>query len=130
MGAYCHPRLDSHKDVDLPEEEEAEVEAEIDPFEEDERLVELPQEEEVDDEQRAMNERYKALYKDVGDDIDYQTLHFVVPMKSRTAKEVRSRTQQIYLQLRQQGLPLVRIHSDRGRELMAKETRAWMTGTS
>ena len=42
-----------------------------------------------------MNERFKALYKDIGDDIDYQTLHFVVPMKTRTSKEVRSRIQQI-----------------------------------
>ena len=82
--------------------------------------------EEDDEEQKAMNERFKALYKDIGDDIDYQTLHFVVPMKTRTAREVRSRIQQIYLQLRQQGLPLARIHSDRGLELMAKETRAWM----
>ena len=102
-----------------------EIEAEIDPFEADEIGVEYPEEEE-DEEQKAMNDRFKALYKDIGDDIDYQTLHFVVPMKTRTAREVRSRIQQIYLQLRQQGLPLVRMHSDRGLELMAKETRAWM----
>ncbi|CAE7319363.1 RE1, partial [Symbiodinium sp. CCMP2592] len=101
------------------------TDAEIDPFEEDRRDAEQPDEEE-DEEQKAMNERFKALYKDIGDDIDYQTLPFVVPMKTRTAKEVRSRIQQIYLQLRQQGLPLVRIHSDRGLELMAQETREWM----
>ena len=103
-----------------------EIEAEIDPFEADEIGVEYPEEEE-DEEQKAMNDRFKALYKDIGDDIDYQTLHFVVPMKTRTAREVRSRIQQIYLQLRQQGLPLVRIHSDRGLELMAKES---LTGIS
>ena len=60
----------------------------------------------------------------VGDNIEHQTIHFAVPMNSRTSKEARSKIQQIYLQLRQHGLPLVRIHSDRGLELKTKETTA------
>ena len=73
-----------------------------------------------------MNKRFQKIYEGIGDNIEYQTLHFAVPMNTRTSKEVRSKIQQIYLQLRQHGLPLVRIHSDRGLELKAKETRAWM----
>ena len=125
VGAYSHPKLDLPKDYALPPvEEEDEIEAEIDPFEEEEK--ELQPDVEEDEEQRAMNERCKEIYKGIGDDIECQTLHFVVPMVTRTSKEVRAKIQQIYLQLRQHGLPLVRIHSDRGLELKAKETRSWM----
>ena len=125
VGAYSHPKLDLPKDYALPPvEEEDEIEAEMDPFEEEDK--ELQPDVEDDEEQRAMNERCKEIYKGIGDDIECQTLHFVVPMVTRTSKEVRAKIQQIYLQLRQHGLPLVRIHSDRGLELKAKETRAWM----
>ena len=125
VGAYSHPKLDLPKDHALPPvEEEVEIEAEMDPFEEEDK--ELQPDVEDDEEQRAMNERCKEIYKGIGDDIECQTLHFVVPMVTRTSKEVRAKIQQIYLQLRQHGLPLVRIHSDRGLELKAKETRAWM----
>ena len=125
VGAYAHPKLELPKDRSLPPvEEEDEIEAELNPLEEDEKVPQ-PDEEE-DEEQKAMNERCKEIYKGIGDDIECQTLHFVVPMVTRTSKEVRAKIQQIYLQLRQHGLPLVRIHSDRGLELKAKETRAWM----
>ena len=125
VGAYSHPKLDLPKDHALPPvEEEDEIEAEMDPFEEEEK--EPQTEVEDDEEQQAMNERCKEIYKGIGDDIECQTLHFVVPMVTRTSKEVRAKIQQIYLQLRQHGLPLVRIHSDRGLELKAKETRTWM----
>ncbi|CAE7452429.1 GIP, partial [Symbiodinium necroappetens] len=111
-------------DVPFPDEEEEEIEPELDPFEEDEGVA-VPDEEE-DDEQKEMNKRFQKIYEGIGDNLEYQTLHFAVPMNTRTSKEVRSKIQQIYLQLRQHGLPLVRIHSDRGLELKAKETRAWM----
>ena len=124
VGAYSHPKLELPKDVPFPDEEEEEIEPEIDPFEEDEGAVVLDEEE--DDEQKEMNKRFQKIYEGIGDNIGYQTLHFAVPMNTRTSKEVRSKIQQIYLQLRQHGLPLVRIHSDRGLELKAKETRAWM----
>ena len=115
VGAYSHPRLDLPKDHKMPPvEEEDVVEPELDPFEEEDKPDDPPEEE--DEEQKALN----------GDDIECQTLNFVVPMTSRTSKEVRAKIQHIYLQLRQQGLPLVRIHSDRGLELKAKETRSWM----
>ncbi|CAE7478551.1 RE1, partial [Symbiodinium necroappetens] len=125
VGAYSHPKLDLPRDHKLPAvEEEDDIEPELDPFEEEDKTDD-PLEEE-DEEQKALNERFKRIYKDIGDDIECQTLNFVVPMTSRTSKEVRAKIQHIYLQLRQHGLPLVRIHSDRGLELKAKETRSWM----
>ncbi|CAE7208082.1 RE1, partial [Symbiodinium necroappetens] len=124
VGAYTHPKLDLPKDIPFPDDEDEEIEPELDPFEEDEGAA-VPDEEE-DDEQKEMNKRFQKIYEGIGDNIEYQTLHFAVPMNTRTSKEVRSKIQQIYLQLRQHGLPLVRIHSDRGLELKAKETRAWM----
>ena len=124
VGAYSHPKLELPKDIPFPDEEEEEIEPELDPLEEDEGDVVLGEGE--DDEQKEMNKRFQKIYEGIGDNIEYQTLHFAVPMNTRTSKEVRSKIQQIYLQLRQHGLPLVRIHSDRGLELKAKETRAWM----
>ena len=124
VGAYSHPRLDLPRDHKMPAvDEEEDIEPELDPFEEEDK-VDVPPEEE-DEEQKALNERFKRIYKDIGDDIECQTLNFAVPMTSRTSKEVRAKIQHIYLQLRQHGLPLVRIHSDRGLELKAKETRSW-----
>ena len=124
VGAYTHPKLDLPKDIPFPDNEEEEIEPELDPFEEVEEAA-IPDGED-DEEQKEMNKRFQKIYEGIGDNIEYQTLHFAVPMNTRTSKEVRSKIQQIYLQLRQHGLPLVRIHSDRGLELKAKETRAWM----
>ena len=113
-------KLDLRKDIQLPDEEDEEIEPELGPFEEDDR-VQVPVEEE-DEEQKEMNERFKKIYKDVDDDIEYQTLHFAVPMN----KDLQGRSTYNDLQLRQHGLPLARVHSDRGLELKAKERRAWM----
>ncbi|CAE7339861.1 RE1 [Symbiodinium sp. KB8] len=120
---HLRPYEDS---LDLPRnhkmpavDEEEDIEPELDPFEEEDK-VDVPPEEE-DEEQKALNERFKRIYKDIGDDIECQTLNFAAPMTSRTSKEVRGKIQHIYLQLRQHGLPLVRIHPDRGLELIAKE---------
>ncbi|CAE7392349.1 RE1 [Symbiodinium natans] len=121
VGAYCHPKL----------EEEAEVQDDglgvdnDDPMEEEDKGD--PVEEEDDDYQKEMNERYKMIYKHIGDDIEYQTLHFAVPMETRTGKEVFAKVRDIYLELRRDGLPLTRIHSDRGRELKGQALRSWMS---
>ncbi|CAE7520995.1 RE1 [Symbiodinium sp. CCMP2456] len=88
VGAYSHPKLELPRDVKLPPvEEEEDVEPELDPFEEEDIA---PRPEDADDEeQKAMNERYKEIYRDIGDDIECQTLHFVVP-NGYKAKETRT----------------------------------------
>ncbi|CAE7617868.1 GIP [Symbiodinium sp. CCMP2456] len=90
VGAYCHPKLDLPRDVKLPPVEEEEiVEPGLDPFEEEDKE---PRPEEADDEeQKAMNERYKEIYKDIGDDIECQTLHFWLRGLELKAKEMADR---------------------------------------
>ena len=130
VGAYCHPKLEACRESPNPEEE-AEVQDDglgvdnDDPMEEEDKGD--PVEEEDDDYQKEMNERYKMIYKHIGDDIEYQTLHFAVPMETRTGKEVFAKVRDIYLELRRDGLPLTRIHSDRGRELKGQALRSWMS---
>ena len=82
-------------------------------------------ENEEDPGQQARNERFKALYKDVGDTLEYQSLHYMVPLQRRTASEVFAGVRSICLKLRREGLPVARLHSDRGRELMAPSLRTW-----
>ncbi|CAE7494560.1 GIP, partial [Symbiodinium necroappetens] len=88
VGAYSHPKLDLPRDHKMPEvDEEDDVEPELDPFEEEDKIDAPPEEE--DAEQKALNERFKRIYKDIGDDIECQTLNFAVPMTSRTSKEAK-----------------------------------------
>ena len=71
--------------------------------------TQLPKDEPMDEHQRELNERFRMIYQHIGDDIEYQTLDFVKPMKT------------------QDGLPLTRVHSDRGRELQGHPLRAWLS---
>ena len=80
-----------------------------------ENLSELsPEEEAVDKED---NEHFEKIFKEVGDSMGYQVLHFAIPMETRRTQEVCGAVQRLYLQLRAEGLPLVRLHSDHAREL-------------
>ena len=44
-----------------------------------------PPVEEEDEYQRAMNQRFQNIYKDIGDNIEHQSLQYVVPLKTKTA---------------------------------------------
>ena len=129
VASYVHPKLEGFHDYDIPDTE-AEID-EVDPLDvEEEPVVDEGagigmSEGEEDSEQRARNERFRALYKEVGDGLEYQSLHYMVPLQRRTASEVFAGVRSIYLKLRREGLPVVRLHSDRGRELMAPALRTW-----
>ena len=129
VASYVHPKLEGFHDYDIPDNE-AEID-EVDPLDvEEETGVEEgagvgTSEDEEDPEQWARNERFRALYKEVGDVLDYQSLHYMVPLQRRTASEVFAGVRSVYLKLRREGFPVVRLHSDRGRELMAPALRTW-----
>ena len=55
--------------------------------------------------------------------VDY--LYFVRPLKSKSSKHVMMAIQEIVLQLKQENLPVVRIHSDRAHEMRSLALRAW-----
>ena len=58
-------------------------------------------------------------------EIPVDHLYFVKPLKSKSSKHVLMAIQEIVLQLRQENLPVVRIHSDRAHEMRSLALRAW-----
>ena len=96
--------------------------------EEESQELPLPESDRVDLDQK--NEEYRKLYdevyKEVGDSIEYQTLLYVIPLRSRQKLDVNTAMRRMYLQLRQEGHPVARVHSDRARELKSATLRQWL----
>ena len=72
-----------------------------------------------------LNREYNELVGEVGDVLNYQVLRFAVPMTSRRSAEVNSKMRELYLQIRAEGLEVVRCHSDRATELCNSRLRDW-----
>ena len=130
-GAYTFPKLDCFKECDLPLEGDIPADDDGDPFEE-EAAFESPDggddgpvAEGEDAEQKARNDRFRTLFREIGDDLDFQTLHFAVPLRTRTSGEVLKAVRHMYVLLRRDGLVLNRIHSDRAREFTSPPLREW-----
>ena len=127
IGAYVMPKLSGYKDAPVQEpdpEEEAVAEEEewMDEVEHREEPLDPKDEEEL----KRSKERYDELMKGIGDTMEYQVLHYAVPLRTRLMKEVDVAVKALYLQLRAEGLPVTRIHSDRARELRGADLRAWL----
>ena len=58
-------------------------------------------------------------------EIPMDHLYFIRPLKTKTGKEVMMAIQEIILQLKQENLPVARIHSDRAHEMRSPALRAW-----
>ena len=52
------------------------------------------------------------------------TLYFFRPMKTKNAKEVFEKVKEVYLQLRNENLPVIRINADRAQENYSAQLRA------
>ena len=78
------------------------------------------------EEMEKANEDFKKLFKEIGDTMEYQNLHYMIPLKSRKAAEVEAAIRLLYVQIRAEGLPIQRVHSDRARELRGKGIRQWL----
>ncbi|CAE7406162.1 GIP [Symbiodinium sp. CCMP2592] len=127
IGAYVMPKLSGYKDAPV-EEPDPEEEAAL---EEDDWMEEIPQGEEPLDpkdeaELKKSKERYEELLKGIGDSMEYQVLHYAIPLKTRLMRDVDMAVKTLYLQLRAEGLPVTRVHSDRARELRGADLRAWL----
>ena len=81
---------------------------------------------EEEKEMESANEEYQRLFKDIVDALEYKNVYFMIPLKTRTAPEVEAAIRLMYVQLRAEGLPLQRIHSDRARELRGQGIRRWL----
>ena len=132
-GSYTMPKLEvwdipipedwDDEDMGAPEVGEDLLEDLFGPDDDGEPPEISPEEEAVDKED---NERFEKIFKEVGDSMEYQVLHFAIPMETRRTQEVCGAVQGLYLQLRAEGLPLVRLHSDRARELRTPVLRDWL----
>ena len=136
IGSYCLPKVEGYKDMDIPEVLEddgagaGEVLDDERDFLDEEETVELPNSVEDQHDLDRRNEDYKKfyeeVYKEVGDSMEYQSLLYVIPLKSRLKTDVNTAMRKLYLSLRQEGHPVVRVHSDRARELKSASLRQWL----
>ena len=81
---------------------------------------------ELDDKNEDYRKFYKDVYREVGDQMEYQSLLLAIPLKSRLKTDVNAAMRRMYLQLRQEGHPVARVHSDRARELKSASLRQWL----
>ena len=95
-------------------------------FDEEEEPPSMPIGDEEQAEWDRLNKEYNELVAEVGDVINYQVLRFAVPLRSRRAAEVNLKVRQLYLQIRAEGFPVWRFHSDRARELCNSRLRTWL----
>ena len=136
VGSYCLPKVEGFKDMDIPEafEDEGagagEIMNEDEDYLEEEPIDEPPNTVEDQHDMDHRNEEYKKFYKEVyeevGDSMEYQSLLYVIPLKSRLKTDVNTAMRKLYLSLRQEGHPVVRVHSDRARELKSASLRQWL----
>ncbi|CAE7336511.1 GIP [Symbiodinium pilosum] len=128
IGTYLMPKLTTYKDVPIPEEPDLslDVESPEEDFLEEQGPADPPVEPADQEDLDKSNEKFQALYKEIGDTMEYQTLHYAVPLKTRLMPEVEDAVKHIYLQIRSEGLPVTRVHSDRARELRGGKLRAWL----
>ena len=141
VAGYVMPKIEGFKDYPIGDDEKGDMPEEGDGVElgsvvggvlEQEDLLaeqeepEVVLDEEDEEELQKENARFEALYKEIGDTMEYQVLHFAVPLKSRRTAVVNDAIKNLYLQLRAEGLPVVRLHSDRARELQNRRLRSWL----
>ena len=128
-------KLEVFKDVEIPAdcqgedpEEERVPDADVmqDLFEKEGERREVPLTQDEQDQDAKDNAKFAKVFKEVGDTMEYQVLDYAVPLKTRRTSEVLKAVQSLYLQLRAEGLPLMRIHSDRARELRTPQLREWL----
>ena len=98
------------KELDLPDMRDL--------FPESDGEMPVVPERDLPDQPKGMtDEEFHKVFKEVEDGLEYQTLYTMRPLRSRTTREVASAVQDMVLELRAEGLPVVRMHADRAREL-------------
>ena len=122
VGSYTFPKIKDIPAEEEPVEEEQHEEEffQIDELDVDEG-VELPEDPSLDEQEKEWERTVGELKKPV----EMQTLKFCVPVEHHRGREVLDAVQSFYLTLRAMGMPLNRIHSDRGREFRVKPLRRW-----
>ena len=73
-------------------------------------------------------EEFQEIFSQVDGVDGYQVIYLASPLRSRTTKDVLSAVQDLYLRLRAHGCPVLRVHSDRARELRSEPLKRWLAG--
>ena len=71
-------------------------------------------------------EEFEEVFSQVGGVDGYQVVYVMSPLRTRTTKDVLAAVQDVYLRLRAQGCPILRVHSDRARELRSDPLKRWL----
>ena len=71
-------------------------------------------------------EEFREIFSQVGGIDGYQVMYVASPVRSRTTKDVLAAVQDLYLRLKAQGCPVVRVHSDRARQLRCEPLKRWL----
>ena len=53
------------------------------------------------------------------------TIYFVKPLKTKTSKEVFEKVKEVYVELRNENLPVTSLHGDRAHEFFSAPLRSW-----
>ena len=53
------------------------------------------------------------------------SIYFLKPLKTKTSKEVFEKVKEVYVELRNENLPVTRVHGDRAHEFFSAPLRSW-----
>ena len=79
------------------------------------------------EEANELDKEVEAL-KELGKPLEFASVYLARPMKTRKKKDALRAVQELYIQLRSNGLPLNRLHMDRAREFQTDALEAWAAG--
>ena len=85
---------------------------------------EVPPPLEVEGEAEPLDKEIEAL-KELAKPLEFSSVYLARPMKSRKKKDALRAVQELYVQLRSNGLPLCKLHMDRAREPQTDTLEAW-----
>ena len=82
-----------------------------------------------DDDEVAQQEQLASAEEQEGVEgnhaVPIDHLYFVKPLKGKSSKHIKMAIQEVVLQLRQENLPVVRIHADRAHEMRSAALHEW-----
>ena len=58
-------------------------------------------------------------------EVELDVLYYMKPLKRKTSKAIFRAIQEVYLQIRNENLPVVRLHSDRAHEFQSEQLKEW-----
>ena len=127
VGAFRYPNI---AQTPPPDPEEGEDPALVGLFEEKEdkrvqedEVAKPPANPEAPEQEDAADRELQELREP----FEYDVAYFTKPLKSRIASEVLTRVQEICAEVKLMGFPILKIHSDRAKELSSTPFRAWMS---